>query len=71
MQICDLLNAEGIPTPMGRPLWHKAYVFRVLNTQYVRDIMESGLGISRLALRDRCFVLIGLCWEISGETRTH
>ena len=32
---------RGIPTPMGLPRWRKAYVDRLLHTQYVRDIMAS------------------------------
>jgi hypothetical protein len=40
-QISDVLNAEGIPTPAGRPLWRKEYVDRLLHTKYARDIMES------------------------------
>ena len=40
-QISDVLNAEGIPTPAGRPLWRKEYVDRLLHTQYVRAIIES------------------------------
>ena len=39
-QIRDVLNAEGTPTPTGRP-WRKAYVDRLLHTQYVRDIIET------------------------------
>jgi hypothetical protein len=41
--ISAVLNAEGVPTPTGRPLWRKAYIDRLLHTRYVRDIMESGL----------------------------
>jgi hypothetical protein len=41
MQICIALNAYGIPTPAGRPLWHKSYVARLLRTQYVQDIIEE------------------------------
>jgi hypothetical protein len=37
-RIADLLNTAGIPTPEGRPLWHREYVDRLLHTQYVRDI---------------------------------
>ena len=40
--ISDVLNADGVPTPTGRPLWRKAYVDRLLHTRYVRDILESG-----------------------------
>ena len=39
--IGDLLNAEGIPTPLGRPHWHKSYVDRLLHTQYVREILDE------------------------------
>ena len=39
--ISAVLNAEGIPTPTGRPRWRKAYVDRLLHTQYVRDIVET------------------------------
>ena len=48
-QISDVLNADSIPTPTGRPLWHREYVDRLLHTQYVRDIIESEAGVSRLA----------------------
>lgn len=40
-QISQMLNDEGIPTPMGQSLWRKSHVDRVLHTQYVRDIIES------------------------------
>jgi hypothetical protein len=39
MQISAVLNAQGIPTPMGRPRWRKSYVDRLLHTQYVRDLI--------------------------------
>jgi hypothetical protein len=42
MQICIVLNAHGIPTPMGRPLWRKSYIARLLHTRYVQDIIEEG-----------------------------
>ena len=42
--IAHLLNAAGIPTPAGRPLWHREYVDRLLHTQYVRDISEAEAG---------------------------
>lgn len=38
MQICEVLNAEGVPTPMGRSRWSKSTIDRVLHTQYVRDL---------------------------------
>jgi len=40
-QISAVLNAEAIPTPLGRPLWGKSYVDRVLHTQYAREIREE------------------------------
>jgi hypothetical protein len=43
-QIRDVLNAEGTPTPLGRPLWTKAYVDRLLHTKYAREIMEAEAG---------------------------
>lgn len=39
-EIAVVLNAEGIPTPLGLP-WRKSYVDRLLHTQYARDIMEA------------------------------
>jgi hypothetical protein len=40
-KISGVLNAEGTPTPLGRPLWRKGYVDRLLHTQYVRDIIAE------------------------------
>jgi hypothetical protein len=40
-QISAVLNAEGVPTPMGRPRWLKSSVDRLLHTQYIRDILEK------------------------------
>jgi hypothetical protein len=42
MQICIALNAHGIPTPAGRPLWRKSYIDRLLHTRYVQDILDEG-----------------------------
>lgn len=39
--ISDILNAEGIPTPAGRPLWRRNYVERLLHTRYVQDLAEE------------------------------
>jgi len=44
-QICEVLNAEGVPTPMGRPRWSKSSIDRVLHTQYVRELIED-TGVS-------------------------
>ena len=40
-QISAILNAEGIPTPMGRPRWLKSYVDRLLHTRYTREMSEE------------------------------
>lgn len=40
-QISAVLNAEGVPTPMGRPRWLKSSVDRLLHTQYVTEITEE------------------------------
>lgn len=39
-EIAVALNAEGIRTPLGVS-WRKAYVDRLLHTQYVQDIIEA------------------------------
>ncbi|QXN91884.1 recombinase family protein [Nocardia iowensis] len=36
--ICRSLNADGIPTPAGRPKWYPSYVSRLLNT---RNVVET------------------------------
>jgi hypothetical protein len=40
-QIADLLNAEGLPTPLGRPQWRKSHVDGVLHRRYVRELEAS------------------------------
>lgn len=40
-KISAVLNADGIPTPAGRPLWQREYVDRLLHTQHVRDILKE------------------------------
>jgi hypothetical protein len=40
-QICIALNARGMPTPMGRPMWMKSYVVRLLRTRHVQDLIEE------------------------------
>ena len=37
-KIADLLNAEGVPTPMGRSPWRKSHVYELLGRLYVRDL---------------------------------
>ena len=34
--ICAVLNAEGVPTPMGRARWYKTYVDRLLRTRHAQ-----------------------------------
>lgn len=38
--ISAVLNREGVPTPAGRPVWHKSYVDRLLHTRYASEIRE-------------------------------
>ena len=40
-EISLVLNREGIPTPAGRPVWHKSYVDRLLHTRYAREIWDQ------------------------------
>lgn len=42
MQICIVLNAHGVPTPTGRPLWQKSHIDRLLHTRYAQDIINEG-----------------------------
>jgi len=42
--ICDTLNAEGIPTPAGRPRWCRSHVSRLV---YTRSAQEMGLANPR------------------------
>jgi hypothetical protein len=37
-QIAQLLNDDAVPTPLGRARWGKSHVYRVLGTQYVREL---------------------------------
>lgn len=39
--ICAVLNAEGVPTPMGRARWYKTYVDRLLRTRHAQELMEE------------------------------
>jgi hypothetical protein len=40
-QICIILNAKQVPTPMGCPRWLKSHVARLLHTRYAQSIIES------------------------------
>ncbi|GII63945.1 hypothetical protein Skr01_40300 [Sphaerisporangium krabiense] len=35
--ISEVLNSEGVPTPMGRAPWGKSHVDRLLHTQHARQ----------------------------------
>lgn len=41
-QIADLLNEEGVPTPMGRSPWRKSHVYELLGRLYVRELEDAG-----------------------------
>lgn len=40
-QISAVLNAAGVPTPLGRPMWLKSSVDRLLHTQYAKEILDQ------------------------------
>jgi len=40
-QIARLLNAEGVPTPMGRSSWSKSHVDGILSRLYVRELLTE------------------------------
>ena len=40
--IADALNARRAPTPGGRVKWWPSYVFRLLQTQDARRLLERG-----------------------------
>ena len=37
--ISSILNAQGLPTPAGRPRWQRSYVDRLLHTRHVEEIL--------------------------------
>lgn len=43
-QICTVLNAEQVPTPMGGSRWLKSHVDRLLHTRWVQEIIEEPEG---------------------------
>jgi hypothetical protein len=43
-QICTVLNAEHISTPLGGSRWLKSHVDRLLHTRWVREIEDGGTG---------------------------
>jgi hypothetical protein len=47
--ISDVLNGEGVPTPLGRLWWSKSSVDRLLHTRHAKDILaELNAASSRL-----------------------
>lgn len=40
-RIADLLNAEGVPTPLGLAPWSKSHVDGVLSRIYTREIRDK------------------------------
>lgn len=43
-KIADLLNEEGLPTPMGKSPWKKSHVYELLGRLYVRELPEEPTG---------------------------
>jgi Recombinase len=43
-QISAVLNAAGVPTPLGRSQWLKSSVDRLLHTQYAKEILNQSAG---------------------------
>ncbi len=39
--IATRLNAESVPTPMGRPRWHHSSVDRLLATRFAQEVREE------------------------------
>jgi len=46
-EISAKLNRAGVPTPAGRPVWHKSYVDRLLHTRYAEEIWDQYVNASR------------------------
>lgn len=44
-KIADLLNDEGVPTPMARSPWRKSHVDGVLGRLYVRELPVESVGV--------------------------
>lgn len=40
-QICTMLNAEQVPTPVSGSRWLKSHVDRLLHTRWVQDIIRE------------------------------
>lgn len=44
IDVCALLNAEGVPTPGGGPHWYPSYISRLLETIDAQMVMD-GYGL--------------------------
>ena len=44
-QIRDVLNAEGIPTPLSRARWLKSSVDRLLHTRHAMELQEQRMSV--------------------------
>lgn len=40
-QIAGVLNADGVPTPLGSQRWLKSHVDRLLHTRWVQELIEQ------------------------------
>jgi Recombinase len=70
-QICNVLNAEQVPTPMGRSRWLKSHVDRLLHTQHVRDlVMEAGARRSSIPWANSFSVDVALRWLPARSVKT-
>jgi hypothetical protein len=60
-RISDVLNEEGVPTPMGSSCWQKSHVDRLLHTKYVRDILRELDGATKAwsPIQANCLLLPG------------
>jgi len=42
--ICDVFNAEGVPTPAGRPYWWPSHVWRLVHTRSALEMSDAVAG---------------------------
>jgi DNA invertase Pin-like site-specific DNA recombinase len=53
IDICDQLNADGVPTPAGSLRWYPSHVSRLLRTQDGRQLLTADAGQPADAVADR------------------
>lgn len=41
-QICDIFNAEGLPTPSGKTTWYPSYPWRLMGTAAAASTQAHG-----------------------------